>query len=139
MGVAVADAYPAECSSRFLPSDTELDFVRAFDCSRERLADFLSSVEGLRDLMVKMRCGLYMEWNAAVEPEHLVALRADLEALHAQRAPSGGGSGRQGCGARIGMWNRGVDTALMDSASKAAAIAAHLDDLNTDLPDAFYD
>jgi len=98
-----------------------------FDYLSESFADFLTRTD-LNERVKNLKCGLYLQYNPGLTPEHINAVRSELGAVCKESA-----------GDRfLGVWSDASLDPAFDRAAGLSALLPVVDAVNTDLPDDFW-
>lgn len=102
-----------------------------FDYTSESFAAFLKRTD-LSERVRRLQCGLYLQYNPGLVPEHIHTVRSEL-------AAACGEPGETNAGDRfLGVWSdKSLDPAF-DRATGLSALLPFVDAVNTDLPDDFW-
>lgn len=102
-----------------------------FDYTSESFAVFLERT-GLSKRVKRLQCGLYLQYNPGLVPEHIHAVRSELATV----------CGEQGKARAddhfLGVWSDASLDPAFDRATSLAALLPVVDAVNTDLPDNFW-
>jgi len=91
-----------------------------FDYTQESITDFVSKND-VCERVKYLRCGLHMQYNPALKPSHLRAVRKSLATIHGEHRP-----------VMLGLWSDAELDPDFDSPSSLLEVANEVEFLNTD-------
>lgn len=101
-----------------------------FDYTSESFAAFLKRTD-LNERVKRLQCGLYLQYNPGLVPEHIHSVRSELAALS-------GGTESNAKSHFLGVWSDASLDPQFDRAKGLTELLPIVDAVNTDLPDDFW-